>query len=183
MPPKPPAAADPAPDSDPDMPLPDDAPVWATLIRSGQQDASRDRREQAAATRSLAEAISASTTAGERRHGEMMRALGRVEAAVAKVDDAVDRAADDESALRRSLESGVREVWGAFKVPLAGLVTAACTYYAWRYLNVPPTPTPLRVEVAPSSPAGAPSSGGVIEEGSPTLDAPAAVLDAASATP
>jgi hypothetical protein len=167
------------------MALPDDAPVWATLIRSGQRDASRDRREQAAATRSLAEAIAASTAAGERRHGEMMGALGRVEAAVAKVDEAVDEVrADKPPTLLGTVAGFVRDsptIKGALANLVVIMLTAAGTYVTFQVAGWASTPMP--VEVIPTSPAGAPSSGGVNEEGSPALGAPAAALDASTAHP
>lgn len=140
-------------DSNPDLDLPVDAPVWAKLIEQSNRHASKDRRENTIAIREMAAELRTHHTGAATRHVELVGKLEAIKTAVAAVDDAVDNAAREKSALRRSVESGVRELWSAFKVPLAGLVTAGATYYAWAHFQIPTTPTPVAVTVgSPASP-------------------------------
>lgn len=129
-------------DSDPDIALPTDAPVWATLIQNGQKQASRDRREQTAAIGKLADSMNAHNAGAAERHTALLIALQQRDAGTAQ---AIQQVTEEKSALRKSVEAGVKEVWSTFKQPLAGLVIAICAYWGWRYFQVPSTTTPVSV--------------------------------------
>lgn len=62
-------------------------------------------------------------------------------------------AAQDRRAIARKVAS---EVWSIFKQPLGLLIAAALAWMAWSYFGVPPTPTPVDVQVVDQLPVAGP---------------------------
>lgn len=126
----------------------DDAPVWAKLMASQAHHASEERKEQTAVVRELAGEIRAHNKDASERAEKLLTALKSRDHGAEK---AITDLAAEKGTGRRWIETITKELWTSFKVPLAGLVTAACAYFAWQKFQIPTVPTPVEVRVAPST--------------------------------
>lgn len=94
----------------------------------------------------------AETRQGFRRLG---RRIGEVGQGVAALDADRDEALAFRERAAKALGRGIGAVWATVKGPLTQLALAVGAYLAWRYLQIPPTPTPLQVApVATTAPTG-----------------------------
>lgn len=134
----------PAPD-DPDRSDEDDPPSSAgvdPIARELLRELRRSNRVLATQMREghtmIVDALGAKNTADERRHTELVGAIG-------KIDTDLDDKRADGVAWRDRVSSGAREVWSVFKGPLANGSLAIGAYLTWHYLQIPPTPTPMQI--------------------------------------
>jgi hypothetical protein len=134
--------------------LPPGAPIWATLLQQQDRRASRERGEQLAVLRELTTAVKEHNSAAADRSALMLEALRSRDHGAEK---AMKELAAEKTMLRRWAEVATKELWGVFRVPIGMLVTGAATFYAWQHFQIPTTPTPVSVQVAPPpDPDGAP---------------------------
>lgn len=61
-----------------------------------------------------------------------------------RAEEVAIEAAQDRRAIARKVGA---EVWSVFKQPLGLLVAAALAYFAWSHFQIPPTPSPVDVQV------------------------------------
>lgn len=123
-----------------------DTPLWVSLWQDQASHASEERREQIAAIRELAKGMHEHNQGAAQRHLDLILALRERDHGAEK---AIKEIAAEKSVLRRWVEVVAKEFWTSFKVPIAGLITAACAYYAYAHYQIPTTPTPVEVRMAP----------------------------------
>ena len=114
-------------------------PTWlerelSGRLRADADDAREQRAAMTAAIARLADATADHNAGAKERHRELIVALQSRDVGAEK---AMRDLAAEKSVGRRWIEAAVTELWASFRVPLAGLVTAGCAYYAWAEFQIP----------------------------------------------
>jgi hypothetical protein len=142
-----------------------DPTLWLArevLVRiDREQDIAREqRKEQTAAIRELAADLRRHMDGEEKRDAKLLAAL---KARDSGAEAALRELAAEKSVARRWVETAAKEAWSSFKVPLAGLVTAACAYSAWAHFQIPAAPVEVGVRGAGAGSAEASTDDGGAE--------------------